>query len=480
MEPTVKLLKSNSSGYLVNSDNEITGKSCTLKNLKNLLNCVSDDLICIAGLDGKFDFVNTNFCIALGYSRNFILSQPYTQFIHPDDIPKTIDALKHLLIEKNYIHNFQNRYIKSNGDVINFEWRGTFDDIKKCIFATAREVSNELYFEFNSDSLKKNFETTQELFKIGFWSYNFNTLDLTWSKEMFAIYEVNKPNESIHKIEIQQNNILNEKTCIWQQINTNKKYREETIEKEHVMPSGNIKWIKETREKIFNKNGELIRIDGVSIDITEIKLCKEKVEKIIEEKDILLKELHHRVKNNMQVISSMLNLQSNLISDENLKSIFSESQQRIKSMASVHDLLFQSPDFNTINFKSYLKKLVNDIINSLKVPGQEIKLFLKTNEIKISLDKAIPLGLLINELVTNSIKHGFKNRNNGTIYVQLHSRHNSQHELLYKDDGNGFKIESKIKEDSIGMMLIENLTDQLDGQLYRKSSSERTCYKLLF
>ena len=480
MKPTVKLLKGNSCGYPVNSDNDITGKSCTLNEFEHSLNNQSGNLICIAGLDGKFHYVNTNFCNTLGYSREFILSQPYTHFIHPDDIQTTLEVLKYLFMEKNYIHSFKNRYIKSNGDIINFEWRGTFDEQKKCIYATAKDISKESFIKIKYENQKNQFSYPQELVKIGFWSYNLFTLELTWSREMFAIYESNQPDISVHKLEIKHNNTFNEKPCNWQKINTNKKYREEILEIEHKLPSGKVKWIKETTEKIFNKNGELIRIEGISIDVTEIKLCKEKVFKIIEEKDILLKELHHRVKNNMQIISSMLNLQSNLIDDDNLKSLFSESQQRIKSMASVHDLLFQSPNFNTIDFRSYLNKLINDIINSFKAPAQEIALFLKTDEIRFSLDKAIPLGLLINELVTNSIKHGFKNRKNGSIYIQLSFMYNSKYELLYKDDGNGFDTESKIKEDSLGMMLVENLTEQLDGQLFRKTNSEKTCYKLLF
>jgi len=182
----------------------------------------------------------------------------------------------------------------------------------------------------------------------------------------------------------------------------------------------------------------------------------------------------------MQVISSMLNLQSNLIHDTKLKSIFSDSQQRIKSMASVHDLLYQASDYSTINFKCYLENLITDVINSFKAPEQEIRLILKTDDIQFSLNKAIPLGLLINELVTNSIKHGFKNRNKCKIFIQLNCKQKTNFELIYKDDGIGFQKETKISDDNLGMMLLENLTDQLDGQLFRKTTFGKTCYKLLF
>ncbi len=480
MKPTVNLLKSIFSNYVIPEDNEITGKSPTVNNLENSLSNSLKDLICITGLDGKIQYVSTNFCKQLGYPKIFIISHYYTQFIHPDDIQKTAEELKFLTIEKHKPHTFKNRYLKSNGEVLHIEWKVIYDEKKKCFFATSKDILKASIVNIVNQNQSEEIKPVNELFKIGLWSYNLLTSELTWSKEMFNIYEVNQPDASIHKIEIPKNNILNEDTCNWQIINTNKKYKEATDETEHVLPSGRVKWIQKTTENIFTNDDKLIQINGVCIDITEVKRCHEKVIKTIEEKDILLKELHHRVKNNMQVISSMLNLHSNRIGDESLKSIFSESQQRIKSMASVHDLLLQSPDFKTIDFKSYLENLTNDIINSFKAPGQEIALFLKTDEIKFSLDKAIPLGLLINELVTNSIKHGFKNRKNGKIYVQLNSGLNFKYELLYKDDGNGFQTESKIKEDSLGMMLVENLTDQLDGELYRKTSAKRTCYKLLF
>jgi PAS domain S-box-containing protein len=483
MKPTVKLQEGNSSCSTISLERNLTDTLCALNGTNNLLKNPSGSFLCIAGLDGKFRFVNSKFCLALGYSRTYLLSKPYVHFIHPEDIQKTIEEIKFLVNENKNIYKFRNRYIRSNGKTIHLEWMSTFDAHKNRIFATAKEISQETFLdteEFITETQKTSTPSIQKMVKIGFWSYNIQSSEITWSKEMFDIYESNQPNLRYHNIEIQPNNILNENNAKWQKISINKKYREESIEIKQELPSGKVKWLKEISEKIYNQTGELIRIDGISLDLTEINLCQEKVNKIIQEKDILIKELHHRVKNNMQVISSMLNLQSNLIHDTKLKSIFSDSQQRIKSMASVHDLLYQASDYSTINFKCYLENLITDVINSFKAPEQEIRLILKTDDIQFSLNKAIPLGLLINELVTNSIKHGFKNRNKCKIFIQLNCKQKTNFELIYKDDGIGFQKETKISDDNLGMMLLENLTDQLDGQLFRKTTFGKTCYKLLF
>jgi PAS domain S-box-containing protein len=483
MKPNVKLQVGNSSCAKFSLDSNVTDALCALNSTNSSLKNSSENILCIGGLDGKFRFVNSNFCIELGYSRKNLISKPYTDFIHPDDIYKTEQEIKFLINENKNIHKFRNRYLKSNGNILYLEWMSTFDSHKKCIYATAKKISEEAYLnvkEYDSEHQRSSLLHTQKIVKIGFWSYNIQTSEISWSKEMFDIYEANKPQFNYHNFENEPNQLVNDNRAQWQKISVNKKYREESSNIKQELPCGKVKWIKEISEKIYNQSGELIRIDGITLDMTEIIRCQEKVNKIIQEKDILIKELHHRVKNNMQVISSMLNLQSNLIQDTQLKSIFSDSQRRIKSMASVHDLLYQASDYSTINFKSYLENLISDIINSFKNPEQNIKLLLKIDEIQFSLNKAIPLGLLINELVTNSIKHGFKNRKNCKIQIELNCKLKTHYELHYKDDGNGFQSDNITSTDNLGMMLLENLTDQLEGQLFRKTAFGKTCYKLIF
>ena len=126
------------------------------------------------------------------------------------------------------------------------------------------------------------------------------------------------------------------------------------------------------------------------------------------EKEILLKEIHHRVKNNLQIITSLLSIQSAFIDDDFLKTIFSNSQRRISSMALVHEMLYQTENLSKINYKNYLKDLSDSIYASFDRP-QNIRIKTQSNEIYFSIETAVPLGLIINEIITNSLKHGFKN-----------------------------------------------------------------------
>jgi two-component sensor histidine kinase len=296
---------------------------------------------------------------------------------------------------------------------------------------------------------------------------------------MFDIYESNQPNLRYHNIEIQPNNILNENNAKWQKISINKKYREESIEIKQELPSGKVKWLKEISEKIYNQTGELIRIDGISLDLTEINLCQEKVNKIIQEKDILIKELHHRVKNNLQVISSILNLQSSYVSDPSTLDILQESQNRIKSMSFIHETLYRTTDFSSINFSEYIKSLSHNLIQSYTLQNCKVDFVADIDTIEMSIDQSIPCGLIVNELVSNALKYAFKDRKKGKLMIEL-KENGKQVSLRVSDDGVGlpenFKFE---KNDSLGVQLVYSLTEQLDGTI-EVNSEKGTSFLITF
>ncbi len=182
-----------------------------------------------------------------------------------------------------------------------------------------------------------------------------------------------------------------------------------------------------------------------------------------EEKEVLLKEIHHRVKNNMQIIMSLLRLQSANINDAYIQSLYTESQNRIKSMALVHEELYQTRDLTDVNVKNYLEKLVENLIENYS---------LKTNIIthssievnSLGIDTLIPLGLLLNEIISNTFKHAFLDQNEGSIYVELKRIKDEEICLRVGDNGIGFS-EDWNKKDSLGQELIESLVEQLDGTM---------------
>jgi two-component sensor histidine kinase len=199
------------------------------------------------------------------------------------------------------------------------------------------------------------------------------------------------------------------------------------------------------------------------------------------EKELLLKEIHHRVKNNLQIVTSLLNLQSNSIEDEKTKSLFEISLHRISSMALVHELLYQSKDFSQINYGSYLEKLIHPLIESMNPAGNDITLNIEADEISLNINTSIPLGLLINEIITNSLKHGFDVNQTGEIYLRLHNDGASNYRLCIGDNGNGYDKDFNIEDaESLGLQLIHSLSEQLSGTISRDSDMIGTHYCVKF
>lgn len=218
---------------------------------------------------------------------------------------------------------------------------------------------------------------------------------------------------------------------------------------------------------IYN-NKEVVEVSGMGIDITENKLYEEKITQSLKEKEVLLKEVHHRVKNNMQVISSILNLQSSYVTDAYALNLLKESQNRIKTMAYIHESLYQNKTFTSINFSDYISTLTNNILQSYAASIQKVKLEPDVQKIILNLDTSIPAGLIINELVTNSIKHAFTESNEGIIYINLHTKDNVLF-LEVSDNGKGFPKEIDFRNtNSLGLQLVNTLVEQLNGKLELK------------
>lgn len=197
------------------------------------------------------------------------------------------------------------------------------------------------------------------------------------------------------------------------------------------------------------------------VDITEIKEAEENLRRSLSEKEILLREVHHRVKNNLQIISSLLNLQSLGTEGEEVRDVLMESQGRIKVMAMIHEHLYRSESLASINFRDYVERLVEDIIIS---HGTGIRKVIEVDDIKPDIDTAIPLGLIINELVTNSVKYAFPD-GTGTVTVRIRS-HDDEVSLVVADDGVGLPEDIEPENtDTLGLSLVSILTAQLDGTL---------------
>ncbi|MDI6644217.1 MAG: histidine kinase dimerization/phosphoacceptor domain -containing protein [Methanobacteriaceae archaeon] len=213
-------------------------------------------------------------------------------------------------------------------------------------------------------------------------------------------------------------------------------------------------------------NGALCTI----INDTDRWNAAKQIENSLKEKEMLLGEIHHRVKNNLQIISSLLNLQSIHIKDPFDKELFTESQNRVKSMAIIHEKLYQSQNFTKINLKDYTISLLKDIMGTYMTDPDQIRFELDADNIELNLETAIPCGLILNELITNSIKHAFPSGSKGNISIKFRED-NGMYQLEVADDGVGFPEDLDLENaKSLGLELINNLVNQLDGNIELESN----------
>jgi len=213
----------------------------------------------------------------------------------------------------------------------------------------------------------------------------------------------------------------------------------------------------------FNENKNLLII--AEKEIESRKNAENKIKLSLEEKNILLQEIHHRVKNNMQIISSLLNLQTRYVDDEEAVNVLKESQNRVRSMAMIHEKLYQSNDLSHINFVDYIQSLVSNLFYSYNIKNLQIKSILEIDDIRLNMETAVPCGLIISEIVSNSLKYAFPNEMHGEILVSLKSVEDG-YELIISDNGVGLPEELDFDNNkSLGLILVKSLTEQIDGEI---------------
>ncbi len=206
--------------------------------------------------------------------------------------------------------------------------------------------------------------------------------------------------------------------------------------------------------------------DLISEQKQQVEDKKVIIEKSLEEKEILLKEIHHRVKNNLQIISSLLNMQSNRLEDEALKKVMVEAKNRISSMSLIHQNIYQSGNLSTIDFADYTNQLVKSIEKTISTQNVKVEYIINSNGLTMNMDTAIPIGLIINELITNSFKYAFLNKENGIISIELKQLADGQLELHYSDNGAGIPDNIDINASKpLGLKLVKGLIGQLKGVL---------------
>jgi PAS domain S-box-containing protein len=361
-----------------------------------------------------------------------------------------------------------------NGEIL--KWFGTCTDIEELKLAEA-----ELH-EANAHLEQRVAERTAELRKgeerlqlavsatnLGTWDYKPTTGALNWDarcKELFGLppgTEVNyetfltglHPDDREHTHQVVQGAF---------DPASGGKY---DIEYRSVglTDGGRVRWIHATGQAFFNDAGQAVRFTGTVQDITESKRAEELIKASLAEKEIMLREIHHRVKNNLQVISSLVSLQADTLTDEEMRGEFNDVRDRVRSMALVHEKLYQTGDLAHMNFADYAASLLQYLWRSHGALAEKVRLNLKVASVTLPIESAVPCGLILNELAGNALKHAFPDNRCGEVTVGMeHDPVSGEVSLLVSDDGVGLPEGLEWRQArSLGLRLVQMLAGQLQG-----------------
>ena len=229
--------------------------------------------------------------------------------------------------------------------------------------------------------------------------------------------------------------------------------------------AGDWKWVL-SRGKVVERdpNGNPSRVTGTSLDITDRKAAEDQIRGSLKEKEVLLREIHHRVKNNLQVMSSLLRLQSRYVQDDGYREMFRESVNRVHSMALVHEKLYQSQNLAEIRINDYLAAVTKQLMGAYESVQGRVALGIEVQPISLGIETAMPLGFIVTELLSNALKHAFPGTREGKVTVSL-CRTNGDLDLVISDDGIGMPAEFPLKHpQSLGLRLVAIFVDQLQGE----------------
>jgi len=355
------------------------------------------------------------------------------------------------------------------------------ENIITLVTITGKSISNAIEREHAEEALRKSeffLKETQQIARLGGWKANPQTDYLEWTDEVYDIIEAPhdyRPGllEGMKYYAPEDIPVLREKitACLLtgEPFNIEVRLTTETGKKVSAEVRGLAPVIEGARSYVI----------GTLQDITERKHLAEEIAASLLEKETLLKEIHHRVKNNMQVISSLLLLQRKQISDPKTRALFQESENRIFSIALVHEKLYRSKSLSNVDVQDYLRMMGDYLFTSFDIAPGRLAIEIKAEGIFLPIDKAIPLSLITNELLTNSLKHAFPDQRKGSIRISM-THEKGNYRYIFHDDGIGFPEHVDFKNtESLGMQLVNGLVGQILGKI-TLTREKGTTFEIVF
>ena len=448
------------------------------------------DYTILVGGDGVIVDFNVAAEQIIGMSKNDLVGKHFMELgIFPkEDLDLLEEKFSHLINYGN-LDLFEFRIIDKKG---NIRWGETSltlimrENAPPYILVIFNDITKRKIAENKLESSKIQLVNAMEMSNLVNWEYDVASDTFTFDNRFYDLYATSAEMEGSHLMssEVYAHEFVHPDDRdmvadeVKKAIETSDPDYVSQVDHRIIRRDGIIRHLVVRIAIMKDDEGRTIKTHGTNQDITELKEKEEEIKKSLEEKEVLLREIHHRVKNNMQIISSLLNLQIQHVEEREAVSVLKESQGRVKSMAMLHEKLYQSPNFTNINFKEYVERLVLDIFYSYGITTGSIESILDIENINIGIETAIPLGLIINELVTNSVKYAFP-KNKGKIKIEFKSSEDEL-ELIAADDGIGLpKDIDPENTETLGLELVNSLTDQIDGDI-ELDRSNGTKFKITF
>lgn len=448
-----------------------------------------------ANYNNPITYINGDTLGLFGYTHEELKKDPFlwASRIHLDDFEKIVEQGKKLhetglpIVREYRFQRRDGNYLWLE-DKISVNIGENINESK--LYGSARDITKRKKSEAAILEGRERLQLATQASRLGSYDWQIKEDVLHWDDRMYELFCLDKAT-----------NVLNKNEYIASILHPDDKlrvmnaYLYNLSDKElfnfkneyRIIADEQVKHIESHVIFFRDKKGVVYRVIGTCLDVTERK----EAEALLisnEEKDVLLKEIHHRVKNNLQVITSLLSLQSSYLKDDDEKRIFADSQYRINSMAIVHEMLYQSDNLSKLDYRNYLKELSEYLIRSIKGADNNVELVLDVPKINLGIDTAIPLGLLINEILTNSLKYGIKKDDAGMISIAIRKVETEKNGFLENsfvleigDNGAGYSDAINFRNsNSLGLRLINNLTRQLEGVMRKDPSKKGTNYIIAF
>jgi PAS domain S-box-containing protein len=432
-------------------------------------------LICRFLPDGTITFVNNAYCRFFGKKQDELIGTDINQFKYKEDREDFSVAVRSATRE-NPIARLENRVVASDGSLRWMRWTGRAmfrnNRITECQ-ALGEDITEEKHFHEVLIESEERFRQLADSMPQLVWTARAdgNVDYINRRYEEFAGYSRDEKGNWQWEPAIYDEDAAGAREAWRRSLETGDYYEAEFRLRRK---DGEFRWHLSRAVPVKDEKGRIIKWYGTSTDITDLKSSEDRIAASLREKEVLLKEIHHRVKNNLQVMSSLIGLQAGYIKrGADMQSALKDMQNRIKSMAIVHERLYQSMDFSSINFKAYINSLIANVFQSLGIDSGRIRVITQVEDVSMGINNAIPCGLLLNELLTNAVKHAFPGGRSGKVVVSMVREDDGSFRLSVKDDGVGLP-EGGVdigNSKSLGFNLLQILTKQIGGTLSVESGN---------